>query len=130
MEFPNHLKAWREFRNLTQTQVEKKFGWPSSRVSNLENGRAVITVDVLLALARHYNCALSDLLSPPPQDLDVVQLSGKVHATNAHKILTELLNLAEAHKNSAKDHENLANKLTKMAADLIALLEESAALDP
>lgn len=62
-----NLARWREYRGLTQTQVERYFVWPASRVSNLEQGRAVITEDVLTALARIYSCAPQDLLDPPPK---------------------------------------------------------------
>lgn len=42
------------------------FEWPSSRVSNIENGRATITGHVLTALARAYRCSVPDLLGRDP----------------------------------------------------------------
>lgn len=63
---PNYFKAWREYRNLTQLEVEQLYGWPTSRLSNLEKGRALITDQVLAALAQAYGCRVPDLFEPPP----------------------------------------------------------------
>ena len=62
---PNHLKEWRQSAGLTQAQVEKAEGWPASRVSNLEKGRALVTEQVLRTLGARYGCLPSQLLSAP-----------------------------------------------------------------
>lgn len=64
--FPNQFRAWREYRQMTQTEVEQMYGWPASRVSNLENGRATVTGHVMMALARAYRCTVGDLISRDP----------------------------------------------------------------
>jgi transcriptional regulator with XRE-family HTH domain len=64
--FPQFFKAWRDYRGMTQAEVEAKYGWPASRVSNLESGRATITGHVLMALARAYRCSVADLIGRDP----------------------------------------------------------------
>ena len=66
----NYFKEWRDYRGLTQVEVEKIYGWQQSRVSNLENGRATVTDHVLAALARAYDCKIGDLYEPPPDQKD------------------------------------------------------------
>lgn len=85
----NFFKAWREHAGMTQAQVEAKFGWPASRVSNLENGRAVVTQHILTTLGRLYGCSAADLLgrAPPPKGVaaqllgaGLVELPGSIAA--------------------------------------------------
>lgn len=64
----NFFKEWREYRGMTQGQVEAHFKWPASRVSHLENGRARITDQILTALARLYRCTPADLIARAPQE--------------------------------------------------------------
>jgi len=62
---PN-LRAWRAYRGLTQTAVQGRLGWAPSRLFTLESGRAVITDQVLIALADIYDCTVDDLLNRKP----------------------------------------------------------------
>ena len=93
----NHLKAWREFAGLTQAQVEQLNGWPASRISNLENGRAILTEAVLIALARRYGCLPAQLLeAPPPQSMVLGQHYNPERGTAALQgALSRLEHLAE-----------------------------------
>jgi transcriptional regulator with XRE-family HTH domain len=67
---PNFFAAWRRKRGMAQSHVEKEFGWPSSRLSNLENGRAIYTSHILSALANYYSCTPADLIGRPPPEGD------------------------------------------------------------
>ena len=71
---PTFFKVWREYRDMTQVEVEQLYNWPASRVSNIENGRAIVTDHVLRALARAYRCTPGDLLDRPPPSSSMMLL--------------------------------------------------------
>lgn len=93
--FPNHFRAWREHRGLTQAQVEAKYGWPAARVSNLENGRASITGHVLMALARAYRCTVADLVGRDPGEVPVTAdgMVGAGFVAALHELRVQLAKL-------------------------------------
>jgi transcriptional regulator with XRE-family HTH domain len=62
----NHLREWRRLTGLTQPQVERYFKWGKSRLSHIENSRALPTDEVLASLAGLYKCEPQDLLRAPP----------------------------------------------------------------
>jgi transcriptional regulator with XRE-family HTH domain len=67
--FGNHfLRAWREYAQFTQKDVEKKAGIEQSALSKLETGKTPYDEEKLEALARLYRCRPADLLGPPPQN--------------------------------------------------------------
>jgi transcriptional regulator with XRE-family HTH domain len=65
-EVRNSLREWRRLTGLSQVQVDRYFGWGKSRLSHIENGRALLTDDVLKLLADLYKCEPADLLRAPP----------------------------------------------------------------
>lgn len=96
---PNFFKEWREAAGFTQAQVEKALGWQASRVSHLENGRALVTEHVLTVLARLYRCKPADLVSGPPMRDDKAALFAELIA-KIDKINVEMLDLAEKVRNT------------------------------
>jgi transcriptional regulator with XRE-family HTH domain len=61
-----YLRAWREFRGLTQEQAAERAECSKSTVSRLEDGSVPYSQGKLEALAHAYGCDPVDLLSPPP----------------------------------------------------------------
>lgn len=63
---PNHLKAWREFRGLTQAELAEKVGTTGSVISLLENGERRLSDKWLRKLAPALNTGQGLLLENDP----------------------------------------------------------------
>jgi len=61
--FGRALKRWREKRGLTQEQLAHDAGITTSYANQVENGKKVPTLTVILRLSRALNIAPTDLLS-------------------------------------------------------------------
>jgi transcriptional regulator with XRE-family HTH domain len=57
----------RQYRGLTQAQVQKRFGWAEGRLSKLESGSVQPKPATLRMLARLYGCEFNDLFGSPPE---------------------------------------------------------------
>lgn len=90
---PNHLRAWREFRQLTQEQLAEAVGTTPGVLSLLENGKRSISLKWLLRLAPHLGTTPGILLDHDPNDLDnsILEIWGRVpdgEKRQAREILT------------------------------------------
>ena len=56
------IRAWREYRNLTQAQLAEQTGVKQSYIAMLEAGERQGTVDVLVKIARVLKVDVDDLL--------------------------------------------------------------------
>lgn len=114
---PNFFREWREAAGLSQAAVERIHGWPASRVSNLENDRAVVTDPVLQALARSYACTPEELVAgPPPEDRIAPAIRERLAARVAQPAaLTDAL----------KSLQRLSAELRAIKSDLLPRLEEA-----
>ena len=65
----NHLKAWREFRQLTQEGLDAKVGTTAAVISLLENGQRGLSATWLRRFAPHLNVSPGYLLDHSPSDL-------------------------------------------------------------
>jgi transcriptional regulator with XRE-family HTH domain len=59
-----YLKAWREFRGLSQEQVGNTLGVRHTTIGRWEKG-AVLTTEQLQALAEAYTATVPELMAPP-----------------------------------------------------------------
>jgi len=66
---PNHLKAWREFRHMTQDELGAAVGTNGSQISLLENGGRKLSPKWLRRLAPPLNTTPGYLLDHDPNDL-------------------------------------------------------------
>jgi transcriptional regulator with XRE-family HTH domain len=66
----NHLRAWREFRQLTQEQLAEKVGTAGNVISLLESGERGLSHKWLLKLAPVLGTTPGYLLDHDPNDLD------------------------------------------------------------
>lgn len=69
-EGPNHLKAWREFRKLSQEALADKVGTTASQISMLENGERGLSAKWLRKLAPALGTTPGHLLDHDPGTLD------------------------------------------------------------
>jgi transcriptional regulator with XRE-family HTH domain len=66
----NHLRAWREFRNLSQEQVADRLGTAKGVISLLENGKRPLSDKWLHKLAEVLETRPGHLLDLDPNELD------------------------------------------------------------
>lgn len=67
---PNYLKAWREFRRLTQDQLAEKVGTNANMISYLESGERGLSAKWLRRLAPVLETTAGMLLDHDPNTLD------------------------------------------------------------
>jgi transcriptional regulator with XRE-family HTH domain len=60
------MRAWREYRGLTQRGLGKLSGYHWTFIRKIENGEKGFTVDYLESTAAALQCSPGDLLSYPP----------------------------------------------------------------
>lgn len=61
----HYLRAWREFRNLTQEQLAERLETGKDQISRWENGKRGMSVEVQFALAEALNIEPQDLFRDP-----------------------------------------------------------------
>lgn len=66
MNQTNYLRAWRESRGLSLTEMGKLIGAHKSSMSRMETGKIPYHRDILEAYARVVGCQPGDLISRPP----------------------------------------------------------------
>jgi len=66
------IRAWREYRNLSQEQMAGRVGMSRENYSKIENGKVPYNQDFLELSAVALNCLASDLLERDPQVEDAV----------------------------------------------------------
>lgn len=67
--FPNHLRAWREFRHLTQDELAEMAGCSKATIGHLENGARRLSDKWLTPLAKALNTSPGYILDHDPNDL-------------------------------------------------------------
>jgi transcriptional regulator with XRE-family HTH domain len=61
-ELAERIRRWREERDWNQQALADRAGFARSTLSKIENGQLSPTFEILLKLARGFDCALSDLV--------------------------------------------------------------------
>ena len=70
---PRHfIKAWRQYRHLTQEQLAERIGVTPGNVSHLENGHQNYTQPMLEAIADALQCTPADLLMRNPAQSEMI----------------------------------------------------------
>ena len=82
---PNHLRAWREFRRLTQAQLAEKVGTNSNMIGYLECGERGINAKWLRKLADALDTSPGMILDHDPSELDSDILEIWATASNRQK---------------------------------------------
>lgn len=69
---PTYIRAWREFRDLTQEQLAERIetmtgiATTTASISRLENGKQPYSQQLLEAIADALRCDVPDLIARPP----------------------------------------------------------------
>lgn len=73
---PNHLRAWREFRKLTQAELAELIGTNQNMIGYLENGERGLSAKWLRRLAPALETTPGMLLDHDPRELptDVIDI--------------------------------------------------------
>ena len=73
---PNHLKAWRDFRDLTQAELAAKVGTNANMIGYLESGERGLSAKWLRRLADALQITPGHLLDHDPRDLpnDILEI--------------------------------------------------------
>ncbi|MGH6991965.1 MAG: helix-turn-helix domain-containing protein [Caulobacteraceae bacterium] len=67
---PNHLRAWREFRHMTQAKLAEAIGTSGAVISLLESGDRALSPKWLNRIAPVLGTRPGHLLEIDPQDVD------------------------------------------------------------
>ena len=68
--FPNHLRAWREYRGFTVAELARKAGLGAQTITELESGSMELSVKLLGKLAAAFSTQPGFLLDFDPNDAD------------------------------------------------------------
>lgn len=83
----NHLRAWREFRRLTQEQLAEKIGTTGAVISLLESGDRGLSHKWLLRLAPALGTTPGFLLDHDPNSIDTAFLQEVEEVAPEHREL-------------------------------------------
>ncbi|MEL7107872.1 MAG: helix-turn-helix transcriptional regulator [Pseudomonadota bacterium] len=88
----NNLRAWREFRDLTQEELAAKVGTTAAVISLLENGQRGLSASWLQRFAPHLQVSPGFLLDHVPGDLttDMLEIWANVPQEDQSKIIATL----------------------------------------
>mgnify|MGYP001796400334 FL=1 len=88
----NNLRAWREFRNLTQEELAELVGTTAAVISLLENGQRGLSATWLRRFAPHLQVSPGFLLDHAPGDLntDMLEIWASVPEADQSKVLATL----------------------------------------
>lgn len=82
---PNHLRAWREFREMSQQELADKVGTSHQVIGYLERGRTQLSAKWLRQLAPALDTTPGMLLDHDPAELQTDVIDMWTHATNREK---------------------------------------------
>lgn len=61
-----YLREWREFHNLTQTELARRVGVTKGEISRLESGLRKMTIEWVSKLSNVFSMRAEQLMAPPP----------------------------------------------------------------
>lgn len=90
---PNHLKAWREYRDLTQSELAAKVGTNSNMIGYLESGERGLSAKWLRKLADALDTSPGMILDHDPSTLDSDIL--EIWATASNRVKRQISEIAK-----------------------------------
>lgn len=90
---PNHLKAWREYRGLTQSELATKVGTNSNMIGYLESGERGLSAKWLRKLADALDTSPGMILDHDPNALDSDIL--EIWATASNRVKRQISEIAK-----------------------------------
>lgn len=88
-ESVNHLRAWREFRGLTQDQLAEMVDTAGNVIGNLESGQRGLSDKWLRRLAPALGTTPGFLLDHHPGDVDAAFLEDAIEARKQNRVAVE-----------------------------------------
>ena len=82
---PNHLRAWREYRNLSQLELADKIGTSHQIIGYLERGRTQLSAKWLRKLAPALDTTPGMMLEHAPEELSADIIDIWSHASNRER---------------------------------------------
>ena len=82
---PNHLKAWREFHDLTQAELAEKVGTNQNMIAYLESGERGLSAKWLRKLAPALKTTPGHLLDHNPNEMSADIYDIWMHADSRQK---------------------------------------------
>lgn len=82
---PNHLRAWREFRGLSQVELAERAGTTHQVIGYLERGRTQLSAKWLRKLAPALDTTPGMLLDHDPHELSADVIDIWTHATERER---------------------------------------------
>lgn len=90
---PNHLKAWRDYRGLTQAELAAKVGTNSNMIGYLESGERGLSAKWLRKLADALDTSPGMILDHDPANLDSDIL--EIWATASNRVKRQISEIAK-----------------------------------
>lgn len=113
-EFAQKLAKFRRLRQLTQTQLAEKCGYPTqSRIGNYESGQRTPRLDEIPNLAKQLGCAPIDLLPDSWQSTDLI-----TQRAASMQVTAEMMRAAIATTQDAGTLLQMADALDSAAATI------------
>lgn len=100
---PNHLRAWREYRGLSQMELAEKIGTTHQVIGYLERGRTQLSAKWLRKLAPALDTTPGHLLDHAPNELstDIIEMWSMADLSEKQQIV-DLANVVIRGKGGAK----------------------------
>lgn len=89
---PNHLRAWREYRKISQAQLAEMVGTNANMIGYLESGERSISLKWLRRLADALDTNVGMLAQFDPNDLDADMI--EIWATSSNREKRKILEIA------------------------------------
>jgi transcriptional regulator with XRE-family HTH domain len=133
----NFIKEWREHRGLAQAEVNRRLGWATGRLYDIESGRTVLTDRLLITLSEVYQCEMGDLYRDPSEVRPIAtpRRQGALHdilpilaqiARNAETLRNDLGGRLDALEGELAVARDKVNEAIKESADLHDALQKAA----
>lgn len=90
---PNHLKAWRDYRGLSQAQLAERVGTNSNMIGYLESGERGLSAKWLRKLADALDTSPGMILDHDPGELDSDIL--EIWATASNRVKRQISEIAK-----------------------------------
>lgn len=78
-EARENMRAWREFRGISQTELARSLGVAKSEISRLEGGQRRLTIEWMERIAEAMQIKRDQLFEPPPRFRSMEE---RIHAAN------------------------------------------------
>lgn len=112
----NNIQRWREFKGIKQDDLAGNLNITKTTLSNIETGKAAVTVSRLEEIAKHLKVEITQLFSSPQQ---MFNLSNNNHIMNGYT-----QTLMHPDKNIIESYNAQLHAKDRQIEQLLILLKE------